>query len=225
MRRALSEPILLTLPLTARRVRWVENPPTCRKMRLIVEGSNWRRVGRNDGLGYSQKSGSCNLSIFSDLGWRRGWDSNPRAAYATRRFRGAPVTTTSVPLRARCPQRGRLVRLAARVEQSIIHGRIYAPQDRPHPFRNRLVECRRSTARADFRPCSVRCAPASKPLGRLLARGAEKTTRLLGSASRTVTPAPRFEELLQQRARLVLADAAHHLEPVIEKWVRQRIER
>ena len=31
--------------------------------------------------------------------WRRGGDSNPRAAYATRRFRGAPVTTTSVPLR------------------------------------------------------------------------------------------------------------------------------
>ena len=31
--------------------------------------------------------------------WRRGWDSNPRAACATRRFRGAPVTTTSVPLR------------------------------------------------------------------------------------------------------------------------------
>jgi site-specific DNA recombinase len=33
--------------------------------------------------------------------WRRGWDSNPRAGYPTRRFRGAPVTTTSVPLRAR----------------------------------------------------------------------------------------------------------------------------
>jgi hypothetical protein len=32
--------------------------------------------------------------------WRRGWDSNPRAPYGTRRFRGAPVTTTSVPLRA-----------------------------------------------------------------------------------------------------------------------------
>ena len=30
--------------------------------------------------------------------WRRGWDSNPRAGYPTRRFRGAPVTTTSVPL-------------------------------------------------------------------------------------------------------------------------------
>src|SRR5881296_3783295 len=29
---------------------------------------------------------------------RRGWDSNPRAPYGTRRFRGAPVTTTSVPL-------------------------------------------------------------------------------------------------------------------------------
>src|SRR5713101_3013947 len=33
--------------------------------------------------------------------WRRGWDSNPRAGYPTRRFRGAPVTTTSVPLRSR----------------------------------------------------------------------------------------------------------------------------
>src|SRR6476659_9249368 len=32
--------------------------------------------------------------------WRRGWDSNPRAPYRTRRFRGAPVTTTSVPLRS-----------------------------------------------------------------------------------------------------------------------------
>src|ERR1700687_4790339 len=33
--------------------------------------------------------------------WRRGWDSNPRAGYPTTRFRGAPVTTTSVPLRER----------------------------------------------------------------------------------------------------------------------------
>ena len=32
--------------------------------------------------------------------WRRGWDSNPRAGYPTTRFRGAPVTTTSVPLRS-----------------------------------------------------------------------------------------------------------------------------
>src|SRR5207249_4289441 len=38
------------------------------------------------------------IGVYS---WRRGWDSNPRAAYATRRFRGAPVTTTSVPLRLR----------------------------------------------------------------------------------------------------------------------------
>ena len=30
--------------------------------------------------------------------WRRGGDSNPRAPCGTRRFRGAPVTTTSVPL-------------------------------------------------------------------------------------------------------------------------------
>src|SRR5947209_19697974 len=39
------------------------------------------------------------LSFANILEWRRGWDSNPRAGYPTRRFRGAPVTTTSVPLR------------------------------------------------------------------------------------------------------------------------------
>ena len=36
--------------------------------------------------------------------WRRGWDSNPRAGYPTTRFRGAPVTTTSVPLRLEATQ-------------------------------------------------------------------------------------------------------------------------
>jgi hypothetical protein len=38
--------------------------------------------------------------FIEDFDWRRGWDSNPRAGYPTRRFRGAPVTTTSVPLRS-----------------------------------------------------------------------------------------------------------------------------
>src|SRR5439155_25832102 len=38
-------------------------------------------------------------------GWRRGRDSNPRAGYPTRRFRGAPVTTTSVPLRSNVARR------------------------------------------------------------------------------------------------------------------------
>src|SRR5215208_6254843 len=44
---------------------------------------------------------SMNLSVLFSViyGWRRGWDSNPRAGYPTTRFRGAPVTTTSVPLR------------------------------------------------------------------------------------------------------------------------------
>src|SRR5439155_7368163 len=40
------------------------------------------------------------LSVARIDGWRRGWDSNPRAGYPTRRFRGVPVTTTSVPLRS-----------------------------------------------------------------------------------------------------------------------------
>src|SRR5436189_5048956 len=41
------------------------------------------------------------LMKFAEIeNWRRGWDSNPRAGYPTRRFRGAPVTTTSVPLRS-----------------------------------------------------------------------------------------------------------------------------
>ena len=39
------------------------------------------------------------MFLLMFLMWRRGWDSNPRAGYPTRRFRGAPVTTTSVPLR------------------------------------------------------------------------------------------------------------------------------
>jgi hypothetical protein len=30
--------------------------------------------------------------------WRRGWDSNPRGSCPPTRFRGGPVTTTSVPL-------------------------------------------------------------------------------------------------------------------------------
>src|SRR5579875_1400360 len=34
-----------------------------------------------------------------EMFWRRGWDSNPRARFwQARRFRGAPVMTTSVPL-------------------------------------------------------------------------------------------------------------------------------
>ena len=37
--------------------------------------------------------------FLAKCSWRRGWDSNPRAGHPTRRFRGAPVTTTSVPLR------------------------------------------------------------------------------------------------------------------------------
>src|SRR5439155_6809098 len=37
---------------------------------------------------------------LNQISWRRGWDSNPRARFwQARRFRGAPVMTTSVPLR------------------------------------------------------------------------------------------------------------------------------
>jgi hypothetical protein len=62
-------------------------------------------------------------------GWRRGWDSNPRAPYGTRRFRGAPVTTTSVPLRScvcgrSAPEGGHCVLIArGRVNESL-----YQPQ-------------------------------------------------------------------------------------------------
>ena len=40
--------------------------------------------------------------------WRRGWDSNPRAGYPTNRFRGDPVTTTSVPLRTHQSNKARM---------------------------------------------------------------------------------------------------------------------
>ena len=46
--------------------------------------------------------GGTAFAWITSEGWRRGWDSNPRAPYGTRRFRGAPVTTTSVPLRVVC---------------------------------------------------------------------------------------------------------------------------
>src|SRR4029079_9441384 len=45
--------------------------------------------------------------------WRRGRDSNPRAGYPARRFRGAPVTTTSVPLRYWRSRLRRSLRLVA----------------------------------------------------------------------------------------------------------------
>ena len=52
--------------------------------------------------------GHPSLAIESE-GWRRGWDSNPRAGYPTTRFRGAPVTTTSVPLHGETAYSGPLI--------------------------------------------------------------------------------------------------------------------
>ena len=69
--------------------------------RLGFLRSSRRNLRRNGRVRYSRKIGSDNLSLVNNLRWRRGWDSNPRAPYRTRRFRGAPVTTTSVPLRMR----------------------------------------------------------------------------------------------------------------------------
>ena len=66
----------------------------------VFEGSERRKVGRKRAVRYSQEIGSNKRFIFSCLEWRRGWDSNPRAGdHPTSRFRGGPVTTTSVPLR------------------------------------------------------------------------------------------------------------------------------
>src|SRR3954464_10870959 len=71
-------------------------------MRLFLRVLTGERWAENEEFKYSQEFGSSKRFIFTGLEWRRGWDSNPRAAYATRRFRGAPVTTTSVPLPVRC---------------------------------------------------------------------------------------------------------------------------
>jgi hypothetical protein len=46
-----------------------------------------------------EPTGPCKCLKTKKGSWRRGWDSNPRAGYPTSRFRGGPVTTTSVPLR------------------------------------------------------------------------------------------------------------------------------
>src|SRR6188472_2622159 len=60
--------------------------------------------------GGRERGPGCQESSFSESSlnkWRRGRDSNPRAGYPTRRFRGAPVTTTSVPLRVGEPSADR----------------------------------------------------------------------------------------------------------------------
>ena len=66
-------------------------PRTSRKSAMLRRG--WQREFR------SREIFRIAEQIERDVIWRRGWDSNPRAGYPTRRFRGAPVTTTSVPLR------------------------------------------------------------------------------------------------------------------------------
>ncbi len=53
----------------------------------------------SSGRGRHPECTPTRLSRARVWNWRRGRDSNPRAGYPTRRFRGAPVTTTSVPLR------------------------------------------------------------------------------------------------------------------------------
>src|SRR5438046_10147366 len=58
------------------------------------------RVLRAYLLGELDKANAIARHIPGVDEWRRGWDSNPRARFwQARRFRGAPVMTTSVPLR------------------------------------------------------------------------------------------------------------------------------
>ena len=60
----------------------------------------WRNadVGLNVGLQTRRRRKPLILNSLHENVAERG-DSNPRAGYPARRFRGAPVTTTSVPLR------------------------------------------------------------------------------------------------------------------------------
>ena len=123
--------------------------------------------------------------------WRRGWDSNPRAAYATRRFRGAPVTTTSVPLREVGP---------LRAEQSVYRDTlargytVMVPERRP---KNRSQDASAS----DFEPTPL--APARAAHRRIrarrqLSRGDAPSTRhavsVSASCARRARPSPRVED-------------------------------
>ena len=86
---------------------WDSNPALVRN-RLSAQGL--RRFRRNRLRRWIGRAFDSELEEFPEsraflMGrkvWRRGWDSNPRAGYPTRRFRGAPVTTTSVPLLVAC---------------------------------------------------------------------------------------------------------------------------
>src|SRR5918993_1028873 len=68
-------------------------PPACSS----TPTSGFRRA-HADAARTKRKAQALDSPGPAPFRWRRGRDSNPRAGYPARRFRGAPVTTTSVPL-------------------------------------------------------------------------------------------------------------------------------
>jgi hypothetical protein len=77
------------------RLAKVGPPSPNRSLRSLATEDNLRET-----LAYAACQPKPRAKRALGEGWRRGWDSNPRAGHPTRRFRGAPVTTTSVPLRS-----------------------------------------------------------------------------------------------------------------------------
>ena len=78
------------------------------EMCLSLESYDLRDAGRKRGVRYSQETGSNKRCIFSDLEWRRGWDSNP-----TRPFRFCKLQIPHCQGRRKCQEcRGGLHRIA-----------------------------------------------------------------------------------------------------------------
>jgi hypothetical protein len=85
------------------RIRFNRPGPTHARRSVGCARDFASQVVARDRRKLSEKS-SQGMNRPADIAeWRRGRDSNPRAGYPTRRFRGAPVTTTSVPLRVGAP--------------------------------------------------------------------------------------------------------------------------
>jgi hypothetical protein len=76
--------------------------PSARQPSHLISSEGWPVTRSSLRADHSPPSPRLRWAPFARAvseGWRRGRDSNPRAGYPARRFRGAPVTTTSVPLR------------------------------------------------------------------------------------------------------------------------------
>ena len=162
------------------------------------------------GCRHSRRTIAALISDAASKGWRRGRDSNPRAGYPARRFRGAPVTTTSVPLRlllrsGQSPSlraRGRLRRLPS--------GARLRPQALYYYARGKAPRCALAVAFGDSPPalaCGRRRFITTLGAKPLAARSRSPSAAVPSGASRCGTQALYYRSARGKAPRCALAVA------------------